>query len=333
MNVVTSCCWSRLVSSLGVLALLATAMFAQPGPIDRATFYAEPNFRGASLAVEIGAAVPDLTQLLRQNEYPWLATIASVRVEGSSVVTVFDGTGFRGHRLEILGSISDLRAIVRGSDGNTTWDRCIASLTVQPREGRPAVVVTPPIPPGPPPTNAAPPPEPPRPTYTLRSADIVIDQVYRDVLNHEPDPAGRKHYREKLIRDGWTDHDLFEDLRRSPEARALNADSVIVAIYRDVLGRDPDENGLGHYRKLWRDGWTPGRIREDLARSGEGRDRAIRLAITRAYRDTLHRDPDAQGFANYERLLRDKNWSEEQVRASLRDSAEYRNLPHGPAPK
>jgi hypothetical protein len=336
MNVFTSCRWTLLVSSAAsTFALLAASVFGQPGPVDRATFYSEPNFRGASFAVESGASVPDLTQLLRQNEYPWLATIASVRVEGPSAVTIFDGTSFRGHRLEILGSISDLHAIARGADGNSTWDRCVASLAVQPREGRSSVVVPQPMPPVPPPPNVAPPPPepPPRPTYTLRSADLVIDQVYRDVLNHEPDQAGRRHYREKLMRDGWTDHELFDDLRRSPEARALNPDSVIVTIYHETLGRDPDENGLGHYRKLWRDGWTPGRIREDLERSGEGRDRAIRLAITRAYRDTLHRDPDAQGFANYERLLREKNWSEEQVRASLRDSAEYRNLPRGPAPK
>jgi hypothetical protein len=313
------------------MAALAATLVGQPSRVDRATFYSEANFRGASFAVETGASVPDLTQLLRQNEYPWLATIASVRIEGPSAVTVFDGTSFRGHRLEILGSISDLHAIARGADGNTTWDRCIASLAVQRRDGRTPVAVA--EPPGPVTSQVAPPPEPPRPTYTLRSADVVIDQVYWDVLNHEPDPAGRRHYREILMRDGWTDHELFDDLRRSPEAHALNPDTIIVAIYRDVLGRDPDENGLGHYRKLWRDGWTPGRIRDDLGRSGEGRDRAIRLAITRAYRDTLHRDPDAQGFANYERLLRDKNWSEEQVRASLRESAEYRNLPHTAPPK
>jgi hypothetical protein len=323
---------------VGVASLLNCALTAQPAAIDRVTFFSEPNFRGESFVVEAGASVADLTQLLRQNEYPWLAMVGSVRVDGTAVSAAFDGTNFRGHRLDISVSIPDLRAFGRGHDPRATWDHCIASVMVQSRQGPSAVVAPQPI--GQPPQIITvapqappPPPEPPRPSYTSRSADIVIDQVYRDVLNHEPDPAGRRHYREKLMRDGWSDKDLFEDLRRSPEARALNPDAVITAIYHEVLGREPDENGLGHYRKLWRDGWTPGRIRDDLARSGEGRDHAIRTAITRAYRETLHRDPDPQGMANYERLLREKNWTEEQVRASLRDSAEYRNLPHGVAPK
>lgn len=327
----------QAISRLVLLAAVISTLRAQSPSPGRVTFYSEPNFSGESFAVETGAAVSDLTQLLRQNEYPWLATAASVRVEGNATATVFDGTNYRGHRLDLGGNVADLRVIARGSDGRNTWDHCIASVTVTVQSRQAPVVVAPPMPPPPQPVAVTvqppPPPPPPRPTYTLRSADIVIEQVYRDVLNHEPDQAGRRHYREKLMRDGWSDHELFEDLRRSPEARALNPDAVITAIYRDALGREPDENGLGHYRKLWRDGWTPGRIREDLERSGEGRDRAIRLAITRAYRETLRRDPDAQGLANYDRLMRDKGWTEEQIRASLRESAEYRNLPHDRPPK
>ena len=92
----------------------------------------------------------------------------------------------------------------------------------------------------------------------------------------------------------------------------------------EVLGRDPDSGGLNHYRQLWRDGWTQGRIRDDLRRSTEGRESYARTVITRAYRDLLGRDPDPGGYATYERNIRERGWSERQVREAIMSSQEYR---------
>jgi len=113
-------------------------------------------------------------------------------------------------------------------------------------------------------------------------------------------------------------------VQRSAEARANDADEAIRHAYRDVLGRDPDAGGLAHYRGKWREGWTQGRIREDLRRSQEARAGNIRNVITRAYRDLLGREPDPAGYANYERLMRERGYTERDVRAAIMSGEEYR---------
>ena len=95
-------------------------------------------------------------------------------------------------------------------------------------------------------------------------------------------------------------------------------------MYREILGREPDAKGLAHYKAKWREGWTQGQIRADLRRSHEGRNTHIHSAITRAYQDLLGREPDPEGYANFERLMREKGWSERDLRASIMSSAEYR---------
>ncbi|MES2692857.1 MAG: DUF4214 domain-containing protein [Verrucomicrobiota bacterium] len=46
----------------------------------------------------------------------------------------------------------------------------------------------------------------------------AITQAYREVLGRDPDPAGLAHYRAKW-RDGWTQGQIRDDLRRSQEYR------------------------------------------------------------------------------------------------------------------
>ena len=123
---------------------------------------------------------------------------------------------------------------------------------------------------------------------------------------------------------GWSERDVIQQLQRSPEARAVNADTAITNAYREVLGREPDASGLAHYRAKWRDGWTQGQIREDLRRSNESRNTQTRVIITRAFRDLLGRDPDPAGYATYERLMRERRYTERDIRAAIMDSPEYR---------
>lgn len=144
------------------------------------------------------------------------------------------------------------------------------------------------------------------------------------MLARAPDPDGLRHYREKLMREGWSERQVIEDLQRSKEARGINADDAIARAYRAVLGREPDQNGLNHYRQLWRTGWTQGQIRDDLRRSGEGREGAIRSVITKVYRELLGREPEADGFATYARLMREKGMSERELRTIIISGDEYR---------
>jgi hypothetical protein len=126
------------------------------------------------------------------------------------------------------------------------------------------------------------------------------------------------------MHEGWSERQVIEQLQRSSEARSVNADEAIRRAYREVLGRDPDANGLAHYRSKWRDGWTQGQIRDDLRRSHEGRDNNIRNAITRAYNDLLGREPDPAGYANYERLMRERGYTERDIRGAIMAGDEYK---------
>jgi hypothetical protein len=317
------------VFAAGVLA--ASAQTAS-NP-DRVTFFSEPNFKGDALTMEAGANVANLDTLHRPNSRPWTFAISSVRVEGAAKAIVYDTPGFRGDHLEITRSITDLYGERRSRTPGATWDRSIVSVNVV---GPSRTVVTAPVPsypppPPPPPTVVvvAPPPPPPavvevRPAMGPREAESIVQRAYREVLDRNADPEGLRRYRDRLMREGWSERQVIEALQRSSEARAINADEAITRLYREVLGRDPDPGGLNHYRQLWRDGWTQGRIRDDLRRSAEGREGYARTVITRVYRDLLGRDPDPGGYATYEKLIRERGWTERQVREAIMSSDEYR---------
>jgi TorA maturation chaperone TorD len=175
-----------------------------------------------------------------------------------------------------------------------------------------------------------------RPTAAVRSA-------YRDVLGREPDDAGLRNYRDKIVRQGWTEQDVREALRNSPEyassdSRIAAADAIIRRAYQDVLHREPDASGLETYRReILENGWEYHDLRQVLMRSDErrlarslnpndpNRDANATQMVRRAYLSVLGREPDAAGLQNYrERILRD-GWSEDQVVRALRQSPEGRD--------
>jgi hypothetical protein len=298
---------------------------------NRVTFYTEPNFRGEALTVEAGANLETLDRVKRSDQRPWTFAISSLRVEGTATATVYTSPGFSGESLEVSASIADLYATSRGGDGGGTWDRAIASLAVTgPRvvtsappvrtDAAPTTVYVVPAPAAPPP----PPPRPPPPRYTARAAEVIIQRAYQNVLVRPADPSGLRHYREKLMREGWGEQQVVEDLQRSAEAKAVKPDEAIARAYREVLGREPDASGLANYRKRWSEGWTQGQIRDELRRSKEGRDREVKEIIIRAYRDLLGRKPDPDGFARYEKLLRREGGTERDLRAAIMAGEEYR---------
>lgn len=330
--------FDRLLRSVAVRCfaawLIAGPAPAQPAPPplspDRVTFFTEPNFKGEALTVEAGASVENLERMQRANQRPWTFAISSVRVEGAAKATVFSAAGFGGDRLEITRSITDLYGERRGRDGGATWDRSIASITVT---GPQRVVVQQPVQVAPPTTVVVVPAPAPRgpvvvhevhPRLDRRTAEMIVQRAFREVLNRPADPEGLRTYRDRLMHEGWTERRIIEQLQRSSEARAVNADEAIGKAYEEVLGREPDAQGLAHYRAKWRDGWTQGQIRDDLRRSAEGRDHYIRNTITRAYREVLGREPDPAGYATYEKAMRERGYTDQQVRAALRSGDEYR---------
>ena len=165
--------------------------------------------------------------------------------------------------------------------------------------------------------------------------DRAIRRAYQDILRREPDAEGLRHYRVEMIDNGWTEQDVRRALRTSSEHDNLkqdSADRIVRRAYQDILGREPDDQGLAKYRnEMLRNGWTERQVRDALMKSPEyrekntmTRDKAVEL-VTRAYRNVLGRDPDPAGLESYvQGVLRNK-WTEADVARELRKSDEYRN--------
>ena len=94
-----------------------------------------------------------------------------------------------------------------------------------------------------------------------------IVSMYRQVLGREPDDAGRRHYAQAILEGRIRREDLPKILMMSDEYRQkFNIDETVqwvIACYRQVLKRDPDEEGL----RVYVDHIVKGRInKEDLPR-------------------------------------------------------------------
>jgi len=109
--------------------------------------------------------------------------------------------------------------------------------------------------------------------------DAIITRAYEDILGREPDPMGMQSYRRHMIRDGWSERDVREELRQSPEYRSTtrriaSADRIIRRAYQDILNREPDPGGRDTYRRaIIENGWDEQDLRQVLQRSDEGRGR------------------------------------------------------------
>ena len=167
----------------------------------------------------------------------------------------------------------------------------------------------------------------------------VIRRAYQDILHRDPDTEGMRHYRSLMIDKDWTESDVREDLRKSEEKseqgeqrRRQQADKIVRRAYQDVLGREPDPNGLTNFRnKILDQGWDEHDVREALKRSPENRQKNqiskqdAEKIVRRAYLSVLKREPDSGGLKAYsERVLAD-HWSEQDVARELRNSDEYRS--------
>lgn len=106
--------------------------------------------------------------------------------------------------------------------------------------------------------------------------EAAIRGMYREELGRDADPAGLAHYRAKW-REGWTQGQIREDLRRSQEGRARNLREIITRAYRELLGRDPDPAGLANYERQMREkGLTERDLRRALMNGEEYRQRQRR---------------------------------------------------------
>ena len=171
--------------------------------------------------------------------------------------------------------------------------------------------------------------------------EAIIRTAYQDILGRDPDPEGLRTYRSNIVDRGWSEQDVREALRNSPEytsgaVRNRSADRIIRRAYQDILNREPDAEGLANYRRnIVEEGWDEQDVRQAIRKSDERRggvraqntmsDAQAADIVRRAYQSILNREPDDVGMRDYKaRVLRDR-WSEQQVMDALRNSDEYRS--------
>ncbi|HEX2862190.1 MAG TPA: hypothetical protein VHN79_11145, partial [Lacunisphaera sp.] len=105
-------------------------------------------------------------------------------------------------------------------------------------------------------------------------------------------------------------------------------EKLIKATFSDLLGREPTAGELREFRGRMLDhGWTERMLRDHLRNEDHYRNEAAELIVRRAYREVLGREADPAGLRQYGWAVRDKGWTESDVRDDLRKSAEYRNKP------
>jgi len=109
-------------------------------------------------------------------------------------------------------------------------------------------------------------------------------------------------------------------------ASAQDPTTIVENAYQDVLGRRADQEGMRNFRsKIIDQGWTEAQVREAVRNSPEYKKTSADRIIKRAYEDILNRTPDRGGMELYRKNIIEQNWSEKQVRDSLRQSQEYQN--------
>ena len=238
-----------ILVALTVTSLLVAGDRREQREPARVILYEHANFCGGAIVLEAGEELVNLAYTKFDNGRRANDRISSIRIEGRAEVLVHTDAKFRGVVLRGTQDIRDLgREDLRG--GPRFNDR-ISSVRVAwaAGEGR---------------------------TGSHRSAPVDAEQIirraYRDSLERAPDAAGLRDYRNNIIDRNWSEDMVRDSLRASGEYRGPVTTRIIGRVYRELLDREPDPQGLENYRrKILDDGWTEGDLRESIRRSEEYR--------------------------------------------------------------
>jgi hypothetical protein len=238
-----------LLAACAVLATSSTAAAQFSGgslPREGACFYQDNNYRGQYFCVEAGDDLSALSSGANDR-------ISSIRIFGRPVVTVFDSTRFRGESLQFDSDVRDL--------DRENFNDAISSIRI---EGRSFGGFRPPG---------------GRRGFGSQNPDVIVRRAYQDILERDPDPVGMRTYRSHIVDDGWTEQEVRDALRRSPEYRERNtmtrgkAEEIVRNAYLAVLRREPDAGSVSYVNSVLRERWTQADVERELRRSPEYRNR------------------------------------------------------------
>jgi hypothetical protein len=119
-----------------------------------------------------------------------------------------------------------------------------------------------------------------RDTQRDQNAERTVRRIYQEVLGREPDPRGLALYRDRMLRERWSERQVRDALMDSPEYREKNrmtrdkAVDIVRRAYKDVLRRDADPAGLESYvGRIMRERWTEEDVVRALRSSDEYKNR------------------------------------------------------------
>jgi hypothetical protein len=172
-------------------------------------------------------------------------SISSIRVFGRAEVTVFKDQRYRGSSERFDRDVRNLR--------HENWNDLVSSLRVRSYGGSGS--------------------------GSYEDPGRIVRRAYRDILDREPDSNGMRLYRSRILDDGWSETQVRDALRKSPEYREANtmtrpkAEEIVRRAYQNVLRRDPDSGSQGYVNHVWRDKWTQADVERELRKSPEYRAR------------------------------------------------------------
>ena len=150
----------------------------------------------------------------------------------------------------------------------------------------------------------------------------VIITAFEDLLGREPTRRELREWRSRS--EGMTIEDLEYEIRRTREFRNLTPEKIITDAFRDLLDRDPDAEGMRHYRRrMIERGWTAGDVRDAIRASDEYRIHEADVIIDRAFDDLLERPPTTAERDEYRRRLL-KDGTEDGIRRNIKKTEEYK---------
>jgi hypothetical protein len=109
--------------------------------------------------------------------------------------------------------------------------------------------------------------------------DRIVRRAYQDILHRDPDPSGLRQYRSLIIDKGWSEQQVREALRNSPEYHEQNtmtrekAEAIVRRAYLSVLRREPDAGAQGFVNRVLRDRWSEDDVARELRKSDEYRNK------------------------------------------------------------
>ncbi len=249
---------ARVLCLVGVVAALPAVASAQQRwgrdrfPQSGACFFQDANFRGEYFCVGAGSDVGAVPEEMNDE-------ISSIRLFGKAEVTVFRDTRFRGGSIKFRGDIRNLK--------DEGWNDRISSLRVEGERRRGDRF------------GDLDDEQRGRDRRGGEDPDRIVRRAYQDILGRDPDEPGLRQYRSRIIDDGWTEEQVRQSLRSSPEFREKStmtrakAEEIVRRAYKNVLNRDPDSGAEGYIARVLRDKWSQDDVERELRNSPEYRNR------------------------------------------------------------